>query len=85
MQARVLNHYIESNLDRQLSLEELAAVTRTSTSHFLRQFKARFGVPPHAYVLRMRLEHARNTHSAEHLLADQRASRHSRASPTSRI
>ena len=67
MQERVLNHYIESNLDRQLSLEELAAVTRTSTSHFLRQFKARFGVPPHAYVLRMRLERAQHLLKRTHL------------------
>ncbi|HEY8011787.1 MAG TPA: AraC family transcriptional regulator [Rudaea sp.] len=58
MQARMLNDYIETNLDRQLSLEELAAVTHTSSSHFLRQFKTRFGVPPHAYVLKMRIERA---------------------------
>lgn len=60
MQARILESYIESNLDRPLSLDELAAVTRTSASHFLRQFKARFGIPPHAYVLKMRLQHAQN-------------------------
>lgn len=58
MQARILDAYIESNLDHQLSLEELSAVTRTSASHFLRQFKMRYGVPPHAYVLRRRLEYA---------------------------
>jgi len=57
-QVRMLNDYIDANLDRQLSLQDLAAVTRTSGSQFLRQFKLRFGVPPHAYVLRMRLERA---------------------------
>ncbi|MFT3791855.1 MAG: AraC family transcriptional regulator [Rudaea sp.] len=60
VQARILDSYIESNFDRQLSLEELASVTRTSASHFLRQFKTRYGMPPHAYVLKRRLEHAQN-------------------------
>jgi AraC family transcriptional regulator len=67
MQARILNGYIESNLDRQLSLEELAAITRTSASHFLRQFKARYGLSPHAHVLKMRLEHAQNLLRRTHL------------------
>jgi AraC family transcriptional regulator len=58
VQARVLTDYIEANLDRQLSLEELAAITRTSASHFLRQFKMRFGMPPHAFVLKMRIARA---------------------------
>ena len=57
-QTRTLNEYIDANLDRQLSLQELAAVTRTSASQFLRQFKLRFGMPPHAHVLQMRLARA---------------------------
>jgi AraC family transcriptional regulator len=59
VQSQQIEGYIEANLDRQLSLDELAAVARTSTSCFLRQFKARYGVPPHAYVIQKRLACAR--------------------------
>ena len=59
VQVEQVKGYVEANLDRKLSLDELAAVARTSTSHLLRQFKAGFGVPPHTYVIQMRLECAR--------------------------
>lgn len=62
-QARQVEAYVEANLDTQLSLEELAAITRTSASYFLRQFKIRFGMPPHTYVVQRRVNHA------QHLLA----------------
>jgi AraC family transcriptional regulator len=57
-QARIISDFIEENLERQLALDDLAGVIHTSPSHFLRQFKTRFGMPPHAYVLKMRLARA---------------------------
>lgn len=55
MQAKMVSDYIEVNLDQQLSLDELAAVAHVSSSHFLRQFKLRFGCAPHCYVIQRRL------------------------------
>ncbi len=48
-------HDFDSNLD----LETLAAETGYSRSHFLRLFHASTGVPPHRYLLHLRLERAK--------------------------
>jgi AraC family transcriptional regulator len=37
---------------------DLSAIARRSTAHFSRSFKKAFGEPPHAYVVRRRLERA---------------------------
>jgi len=50
---------IESRLDADLSLQELAAEVGYSRSHFLRAFHATTGVTPHRYLLNRRIEHAR--------------------------
>jgi len=60
LQAKLVAEYIELNIDKQLSLPELAEVARVSTSHFLRQFKRRFGTAPHCYVIERRLACAKN-------------------------
>jgi AraC-like DNA-binding protein len=56
-----------SYLCREVSLMHRSAPTLAnpisslvSASHFLRQFKLRFGCPPHAYVLQRRLVRARD-------------------------
>jgi AraC family transcriptional regulator len=48
-------HDFGSNLD----LQTLAAETGYSRSHFLRMFRASTGVPPHRYLLHLRLERAK--------------------------
>ncbi len=58
-QFRLLNQYIEENLDRNLSLAELAGVVQLSVFHFTRKFRTEFGCPPHAYVMRKRIERAK--------------------------
>ena len=50
---------IESRLEGDLSLQELAAAVGYSRSHFLRAFHATTGVTPHRYVLNRRIERAR--------------------------
>jgi len=40
------------------SIDRLAAVSGVSGAHFARSFKLAFGVPPHRYLLTLRLERA---------------------------
>jgi len=60
VQARQVADYIESHLAADLCLESLARIAGMSQYHFARLFKKRFGVPPHAYVSRRRVERARH-------------------------
>ena len=50
--------FIEKNLHRSVRTNELSAVAQRSTAHFSRSFKLTFGEPPHAYIVRRRLEEA---------------------------
>jgi AraC-like DNA-binding protein len=48
--------FIEDNLHSNIDTKDLSAVARRSPAHFSRSFKRAFGVPPHAYVIKRRLE-----------------------------
>lgn len=50
--------YMRSNLERPISLEQIAAVVNRSPSHFARQFRQELGLPPHQYLLVLRLKRA---------------------------
>ena len=50
--------FIDRNLHRTIHASDLSAVARRSTAHFSRSFKQAFGEPPHAYIVRRRLEEA---------------------------
>ena len=50
--------FIEKNLHRSIRTTELSAIAQRSTAHFSRSFKLAFGEPPHAYIVRRRLEEA---------------------------
>jgi transcriptional regulator of acetoin/glycerol metabolism len=50
--------YISSNLDRNISIEELAEMAGLSVHHFARAFKQTVGMPPHSYILQRRIEQA---------------------------
>jgi len=56
---RRVTEYIRQNLDKGLSLGELAAVVCMSPYHFARLFKYSTGVPPHRFVVRQRIAQAR--------------------------
>jgi AraC family transcriptional regulator len=56
---RVLD-YIEAHLDASLGLAELAEVAGLGTSHFKALFKHSLGAPVHQYVVRRRVERARD-------------------------
>ncbi len=51
--------YIEADVTRRLTLEELARVAHVSPFHFARCFKATTGLPPHQFVLARRIELAK--------------------------
>jgi AraC-like DNA-binding protein len=51
--------YMHLNLAEPITVEQLAERANLSPSRFRAVFKARFGAPPHQYLLRMRLRHAR--------------------------
>src|SRR5260370_6315972 len=50
--------FIDSNLHRSIHIRDLCAVVRRSPAYFCRKFKLAVGEPPHAYVMRRRLERA---------------------------
>jgi len=51
--------YIEEHLAEPVSLEVLAGLVRLSPCYFCRAFRRSFGMPPHRYQLRQRIERAK--------------------------
>jgi AraC-like DNA-binding protein len=56
---RAACEFLRANLASQPSLDDLAAVTRLSRFHLLRVFRRATGLPPHQYLLNLRIEQAR--------------------------
>jgi AraC-like DNA-binding protein len=56
--------YLLENVTHNISLEELSAHVNLSPYHFLRKFRATFGMPPHTYRLQQRI------HLAKRMLAE---------------
>ena len=50
---------LEDEPEANVSLAELAATSGLSRAEFVRQFTTAFGLPPHAYVVNLRLRRAR--------------------------
>lgn len=57
-QIRRLSDYIDANLSRRILVSDLSALVQRSEAHFARAFKKTFGVGPHSYVLRRRVQKA---------------------------
>jgi AraC family transcriptional regulator len=57
-QSRRVLDYIEEHLGRSIKVCDLSALLHRTEAHFSRMFKRTFGVSPHAYVLRRRIERA---------------------------
>jgi AraC family transcriptional regulator len=51
--------YIEDNLSQNLSLADIAAVAGLSVSHFKSLFRESVGMPAHQYLIRRRVERAK--------------------------
>lgn len=58
-QINVIKDYMQANLSRSLSLADIAASCDLSPSYFARRFKSTTGVPPHQYLMQLRVEQAK--------------------------
>lgn len=62
--ARRVREYLNENFVRKIMVTELASVAGVSPNHFIARFARTFGMPPHRYLINLRLD------LAEKLLAD---------------
>ena len=51
--------YLHEHFNEPVSLDELSAIAGLSSYHLVRSFTRRFGLPPHAYQIHVRVERAR--------------------------
>lgn len=59
-QARRVAAHVDDHLGFSITIEHLAKVAGLSSSYFCRAFKDSFGEPPHAYIMRKRVERAQS-------------------------
>ncbi|HEY4292436.1 AraC family transcriptional regulator [Luteibacter sp.] len=59
-QARRVAAHVDQNLGYSITIDQLAAIAGLSSSYFCRAFKDSFGDPPHAYIMRRRVERAQS-------------------------
>lgn len=57
-QKKRIKSYIEEHLEEPIRIEALAGQTRLSASYFYRAFRGTFGVAPHAFIMRHRIDRA---------------------------
>jgi AraC family transcriptional regulator len=55
---RLVIDYMHDNIGQDVTLDDLAAVAHLSKYHLVRAFKAKTGLPPHAYLRQIRLRQA---------------------------
>lgn len=56
---RWLIEWVDTHLDEDISIVQLAAVVSLSHAHFIRSFARTMGMPPHQYVRARRMQRAR--------------------------
>ena len=57
-QVRAVDAHLRGHLDQPLSLDNLSEVVDLSPTYFATRFRAAVGCPPHAYLVRLRVEAA---------------------------
>ncbi|WP_354685381.1 AraC family transcriptional regulator [Cupriavidus necator] len=72
---RLVRDWIDSHPAHNPTLGELAALSGLSEFHFARMFRVSFGMPPHAWILRTRLERAQRLLSEPRLTLHEVAAR----------
>lgn len=56
--SRQIEAYLKENFHGQISVPDMAALLGISSGHFTTCFKASFGLTPHQYVIKLRLDEA---------------------------
>ncbi|SKA64820.1 AraC family transcriptional regulator [Enterovibrio nigricans] len=51
--------FVQSNLNEDIGIDDIADAANMSKFHFIRQFRAQFGITPHQYILNCRINNAR--------------------------
>ncbi len=59
-QQKQILEYINANIGNNIVLNDLARVCGLSVYYFARSFRDTYGVPPHEFVINLRLDYARN-------------------------
>lgn len=59
LQRRLLLEFINENISRKISLEDLAILIQMSVPHLMRKFKVDFGNSPAAYIMNLRVQFAK--------------------------
>jgi AraC family transcriptional regulator len=63
--------YVQTHLDQELSIDDLAAQIKVSRCYFATQFKRSLGITPHQYVTQQRIERAkRSLRSSERSISE---------------
>jgi len=57
-QIRRVREYIDAHLSGRILVSDLSTIVQRSPAHFSRAFKGAFGISPHLYLLRRRIEKA---------------------------
>lgn len=67
----LVKEYIDANLDKPLYIADLSVMAGLNRLQFVTQFKSGTGFPPHAYILRRRIERAQQMLSSpSHSIVD---------------
>ncbi len=64
---RAVEEYIHAHLDQNIALADLADVAHLSEFHYARLFKQTTGLPPHQFLIRLRVERAKRLIAAGRL------------------
>jgi len=67
--------FIHENLQADVSLGEIAAAANMSKYHFAKSFRRAIGIAPHRYLVKLRMEKARNLLSSDDLSIEEIANR----------
>lgn len=59
LQLQRATDFMQAHLGDSLTLDELASATGLSPSHFARRFKVTTGMPPHQFLMQLRVERAK--------------------------
>lgn len=59
LQLQRATDFMQAHLSNSLTLAELATATGLSPSHFARRFKVSTGLPPHQFLMQLRVERAK--------------------------